>query len=264
MIARQTFSAAVGMLAAMLAGCDGMSMGGSIEGGDPGEGNYTIRLHTFVGPNHNERARLYKQRTEEDAHWSRLYIVHGDEESTLYWRRFATLEQAGPYLKRARAYVTPTNLQVYSNAEIVSVPGTEPGPAAWRSDHAEGYWSVLVGLYYADPDADFYARKEAAVEHCKLLREKGEEAYYYHGPSRSLVMIGAFPEQAVQMVRRSREFFEPEVVDLQMREIMLRYPELAVNGHQEIVRSVDRTTGRTVETITVTYPIKIPRNMENP
>jgi hypothetical protein len=71
------------------------------------------------------------------------------------------------------------------------------GPPEWDLTQADGEYSLLVAVY-----SDIEGRREAALEHVRLLREQGEEAYYYHDAGKSHVCVGAFPASALKETPR--------------------------------------------------------------
>ena len=78
----------------------------------------------------------------------------------------------------------------FLEAQLVPSPTEDVGPSEWNINQCAGPYTLAVAEYY-NIDS-FIERKEAAVAHCRILREKGYEAYYYHGLRRSLVCVGAY------------------------------------------------------------------------
>lgn len=76
-----------------------------------------------------------------------------------------------------------------------------------REQHGKGAFVTLqVGVYErtdlgATSAQDLAEIRAAAEQAAAQLRREGEEAYYYHGPRRSMVTIGAFPEEDVTQKR---------------------------------------------------------------
>lgn len=251
----------------LLVGCDGPDAGGrsifntSGLSGKPAEDEeqLTILLYVLSGPDHVRQAKRYLQQTQQHTGWDDVYVVHKQDHSELYrgHYRVGDMDSAQRDMMQAKKWRSPAGVPLFAQAIIKRLPGKDLGPPEFRTDKAQGFWTVLVGVYFANPDIDFYARKQAAVDHCVQLRKQGQEAYYHHGPSKSYVVIGAFPESAVQMVLVNR-VHQPEIRDPRMKAIIAAHPKLAVNGYSEIIRRADPRTGQVVEVETGTYPIEIP------
>jgi hypothetical protein len=78
----------------------------------------------------------------------------------------------------------------FLEARLVPMPTADVGPPEWHVKHCAGPYTLEVAEFYNE--RRFNERKQAAVETCRLLREKGYEAYYWHGPQRSSVCVGAW------------------------------------------------------------------------
>ncbi len=111
-------------------------------------------------------------------------------------------------------------------------PMPDIGDPAWRLSGVAAKYSLQVAAF--EPTDDFGDFKEAAVAFCKLLRERGYEAYYHHTESGSLVTVGAFGSDAVFIGVDRRTYYIAEVRKLQEEEL-LRYN--LVNGSIHRIRT---------------------------
>ena len=204
---------------------------------------FTILLFSNDGPGHAAQAELYRQRTAQHAGWRDLRVVHHATHSELWWGGYATIEAAQDNLKKAKAYVTPARVPVYAKALVIPLPVEDVGPPPWRLSGIRGEWTVVVASFYDVPEANYFGRKENAVEYCKQLRSEGREAYYHHGPARSNVTVGSFPASAARLPPSGQG--EPKVLDWRLGRTMKDFEFLAVNGRKEYVsRLVDAGDGR--------------------
>lgn len=231
--------------------------------GDAKEGNYTVLLSACTSPTgHVQQAKRYKQATERHAGWKNLFIVHKTDHSLLYWGRYKRLDDARPNLKKAKAYRTPTKLRVYAKAIIVPMPGKEdPGPAEWRLDNAPRKWvyTVLRATFYDVPEADYIGRRKFALDYCRQLRKEGIEAYYKHDVAQSIVTIGLFDASAVEFVRKGKRI-QRIVRNGRVKAIFRRFPNLAVNGREKLITTIDVKTGKKRKTPAPTYLTEVPRS----
>jgi hypothetical protein len=83
---------------------------------------------------------------------------------------------------------------------------------------------LQVGVF--EPTEEFWEYKQAALEFCELLRNKGYEAYYYHTDSASMVTVGTFDEDAVIAHPRGLPSYSGEVLALQRQDELLQYNRL--------------------------------------
>ncbi len=112
----------------------------------------------------------------------------------------------------------------FMGARVVRVPTPHVGNPNWDLSRVEGMYSLQVGVF--EPTDEFWQYKQAAAEFCKLLREKGYEAYYYHTESSSLVTVGVFGPQAVISQSRGLPTYSAEVIKLQQSDELLMYNRL--------------------------------------
>ncbi|MDY6913697.1 MAG: hypothetical protein SVT52_04490 [Planctomycetota bacterium] len=237
--------------AAVLAGCN-------LANKPPaGQSDYTILLHTFSGPSHISQAKYYKQSTEQLAKWKDLFIVHGDGRSELYWGKYRSHKASRGNLKKAKNWVTPAGIGPFKKAIVVPLPGSDIGPPEWNLQNADGAYTVVVATFYDEPKADYYGRKRFAVMYCRQLRDKGEEAYYNHGPSQSTVTVGSFPDSAVQMVKEGSRV-KPVIHDPRIEAVKRRYPFLAVNGRKITVTIINKQ-GEAERVFAKSEPVHIPK-----
>lgn len=149
-------------------------------------------------------------------------------------------------------------------AQLDALPMPDVGDAAWDLRNAQGHWSLNVAVFYNT--GEMRARRQAAVEYCKLLREQGEEAYYHHGSVSSAVCVGAFPLEAIEQVTRPDPITRvpttvSKIVDPKMLELQKKHPYNLENGHimKEVIR--DPGTNQVVERIPLpSFPVAIPRD----
>jgi hypothetical protein len=223
------------LLVTVLSGCNGnpFALGPASQPASPDQDRYTILLTVLNGEDHVQQAVRYKDLTEKEAGWKDLNIVHMENHSELYWGNYASPAQAQENLKAAKMFRTPGGVPVYAQAIVVPVPGKPVGPPELNLDNAPGEYALVVAAFYDVPEANYYGRKQFAVEYCQQLRKQGYEAYYTHGLSQSLVVIGSFPASAVQEEKRPNAPTRWVALDPRLAELQRKFPLLAVNGYSE-------------------------------
>ena len=96
----------------------------------------------------------------------------------------------------------------------VRMPQPDVGNPAWDLRKLDAAYSLQVAVF--EPTEEFFEYKQAAADYCKLLRERGYEAYYFHAPASSSVTVGSFGVDAVisrAVERLGRTYYVTEYSD---------------------------------------------------
>lgn len=122
----------------------------------------------------------------------------------------------------------PTGGKYFLRALPVRMPTPDVGNPDWALSNARGLYTLQVGVF--EPAGDFTEYKEAAAEFCKLLREKGYEAWYHHTDAASMVTVGAFGKEAIVEptagAKRSSPgsvaipVYHPRIIEMQKQELL--------------------------------------------
>ena len=222
------------------------------------DGDYTIRLYVFSGNNRSEESDFFLKETKKEAGWKDLFVIQQVGFSELYWGKYDKPKDAERDLKIAQSWKNSLGTIPYVNAKIVPRPGNDPGPAEWNLRNAKGVYSVVIAVFFDVPEANYYGRKKIAVELVRQLREAGEEAYFFHGLSKSDVCVGAFPEEAI-LYRYEKAVWEPTIKDKRIMDIMNKHPYMAQNGYEVKLHLVNPTTKKYEWVKAPCYPFRIPR-----
>jgi hypothetical protein len=267
MMARKTMIAVL-LLAATAWGADSGDFLGGLFGpkhdtsGGAKEGNFTILLFICrgAGMSHIEEAKLYKANTEKFAGWEHLFIVHKEDHSLLFWGRYASIKDAQPNLKKAKEYLAPAKIKVYTKAIVVPLPGKEDvGPPEWNLDNTDPNYAytVLVAEFHDVPEQDYVGRRDFAVQYCKQLRGEGRVAFYRHTATESIVTVGLFKKSAITDTPKDDKIIRT-VNDPGITVLFQQFPKLAVNGREDLVTAVDPKTNQVVIDPKTRKPLKIP------
>jgi len=168
----------------------------------PKDAMWTILCDSVAGPGHVENAGILKSRLVQFSGMSDWYVIHSDNESTIYYGYYRSLDIPAEKTRaeRDRAKIATLTDRVGNRLVRggVLVPANAPDPAAppeWSllNTPKNAYWTMEIATF-----ANNERRKDAAVQMVRELREKDEPAYYYHGPSSSSVCIGAWPRDAIK------------------------------------------------------------------
>ncbi len=120
--------------------------------------------------------------------------------------RFADAELK-PLIGGGRRFLDPFNLKQYT-----------------------GFFSLQIAFYDETYEGD---PRQAAEQHARRLREDGEEAYFYHGPHRSLVTIGLFSEHDFTR-RGTMDAYGPRI-----RELQAKFPHNLRHGKEKVMDEIE-------------------------
>lgn len=232
----------VSLAALMIAGCP-TGQGGSWQPGQDDDSGYTISLTTFTGPMHANEARAAKQTLQDAGGWKHVVVLDKGYQSELYLGRYTSRTAAVRDLKNIRGVRDAHGGMPYVGALVVPIPSKNVGPPEWDLQNATGAYTVVVREYCDVPEQNYVGRKKLAAKYCRMLRERGYEAYYYHGPGRSKVTVGVFDEWAVRTVREGL-MVRQEIQDPRMKAVIREHPELLINGLSTRETVFDPQSGR--------------------
>lgn len=171
----------------------------------PKDARWTIFCDKIDGPNHVALARELKLRLVAKSRMPDWYVIHGSSDSSLYYGFYRSIDDPKDPVEKKRAeadrlriqsLTTPYGEKLIRGGILVPLDAPDPdAPPKWNLANTPktAYWSLQIAAFKDDPH-----RKEAAVQAVRELRAQGEEAYYYHGPVISSVLVGAWPREAVK------------------------------------------------------------------
>jgi hypothetical protein len=168
----------------------------------PAGAMYTLHYAVFTGPTHLMEAKRIKETLIRSTKSNEWYVIHGEEESDLYYGYYKTFEDQTQAAEYARAQTDRMKVSslVDNNGEVIfpqvafasiNLPDP-PAPPEWDLSHNPGYWTLQIAVYRGSPE-----RKQAAVDAVRAFREHGVEAYFRHGAGTSEVYIGSWPKESV-------------------------------------------------------------------
>ncbi len=239
----------------MVGGCQGGGGGGregrgersaGVVNSDPG---WSLVLEYYSGAGHLERATAratglanvfsrsdFAVREKSEASVVVLGSYSGPQDSRfkedLAWARSVEIDGRRPW---QAAYLSPPPAKGFGEAD-------EANLAFAREMYGQSAEFTLQIAVYESPRAD--EARRAAEAAARQLREDGEEAFYYHGPSWSSVTLGLFGAGDYDEGRGV--VLNPAILELQKR-----HPQNLMNGAYPIK---DKNTGRPQKSLLVHVP----------
>lgn len=170
------------------------------------DARFTISLITFEGPGHVKRSKEARDFIKKNVTNLKqdFYLIHEEDRSVIYYGAYKAVDavENADEAKRAKEDLRMLiGLRVgdqkpFQDAVFAVAPTPDPAaPAEWDIRNAKGVWSLEIASYKTYPAE----QKLAAVEAVREARKMGIEAYFYHGPTTSSVLLGVFPLEAVEI-----------------------------------------------------------------
>ncbi|HDZ20858.1 hypothetical protein LCGC14_0125090 [marine sediment metagenome] len=232
---------------------------GAVGCGPDGEPHYTILLAVISEPDtHVQIAKKFKAYTEEQTGWQDVYIVHEHGISRMYRGQYVTRSQAEGHLKRSHNVKASDGMSLFPGATIMNLPGKQIGRPEYDLSRTTRTWTVVVAHFFNVPKARYVGREKFAADYCQQLRDRGYQAYYQHGPAKSVVTIGDFAESAYKMAISPGGAATPYITDPALEKLLRAFPDLAVNGRKEFHHIYNPVSGKREKVATSTHIMKIP------
>jgi len=218
-----------------------------------GDSEWAIVLDMLVGPNHGTYAGQRVRELTAQAGFTGFWAVNEGTRSLVYFGRYdsptdpqAQRDQAklrrmadAGRLDAATVALTPVRERTTGELNPMDLRTVARNPGA--------IYTLQVGYYDRQFGEDF---RQAAEKAAQVYRDEGAEAYFYHGPNRSLVTIGVFGRAAARADRTGKVTYHPHIE--QLRET---YPYNLGNGLTLI--ETDLRTGKQREQ--PSFLVKIPK-----
>lgn len=193
---------------------------------------WSIVLTTITETNHRELAAQWAQSFRQMTGLSAAWIDSSERGSIVRYGRYesSSAPQAQADLRMFKTTEVGGMIPFRSAYLARHGSATPTGrlrelslPEVWKMyPGVETLYTLQIGVYEAERDTSAAEARRLAEEAALQLRAQNEMAFYYHGPNRSHVCVGVFPEGAVDP---ATGLYSPEVQALQER-----FPHNAYNG----------------------------------
>ncbi|MEX0654348.1 MAG: hypothetical protein WD534_11365 [Phycisphaeraceae bacterium] len=155
-------------------------------------GAWAIPLQRFTGGDRQQQARALIAEVQKATAVRNLWTEDVDGTATVYRGRYN--DPLSEEVRQALQHTRQIRLgddQPFASARISNLraDGEQRPTDPYDLRQFPGFYTLQIGFYDAQYGDDFRDAAEQAVDQ---LREDEHEAYYYHGPHRSLITIGLF------------------------------------------------------------------------
>jgi len=183
------------------------------------DGGWAIALDQFTGERHQEAAKQRQEQLTAASGFQGIWVAdEGNSSVVCYGRYDSPLDRdarrdlvAWKRLAVDRQVSLPAILFIpVGAAHATSVPELDLRRAANR-----GMYTLQVGFFEGEKGR--VTRQGAAETYAQQLREDGNEAFYFHGPIRSMVTVGVFGGNDVYVQASGEAAYGPAVQQLQQK-----------------------------------------------
>lgn len=184
---------------------------------------WTVLAATFEGEHRYAQAQACADLLSRKAGVKQVWMEESQGTTNLYAGQFRTRSEADA--KEALERIEKlelNNRRVFKDAEFAPLAGDVAPADPFDLNGYPHRYSLQIAVY--DPNFGKHFR-DAAEQAVHTLREEGVEAYYYHGPNRSLVTVGLFTDRDFVWRPDGQRAYGPAVTALQER-----YPNNLLNG----------------------------------
>lgn len=228
------------------------------EGASGVGGRWTIAMATFSSPQHRAAAEEIRQEIAQISGMTGFEIASRADRSILHYGHYDA-----PSSARIRADIEKIHLirigerQPFARAFPTVVESSDRGAMPqfnlvrlWdQFPRQPVIYSLQIAFYTFDESASERTARKTAEETAARLRAGGDPAFYYHGPTMSVVTVGVFFDRDVDAITG----YGPDVLGLQER-----YRYNLGNG-KEIVETQRLPSGKAIRNVQPSFLINVPR-----
>lgn len=206
---------------------------------------WSVVIESFRGEDQEEASRNGLQKLKTETGLTDAYIEKRGPAIVIAYGRFtdgsSKETKAGlDKVRNTEVIISNVKTKPFAAAFLAppaNIPGTIPEYDLRQAKKINGEWVIYtlqIGAYTrldkAPNAAELAEFRKAAEQAVSQLRHEGEQAYYYHGPTKSMVTIGLF----------GKEDFDPQAPGAESPELVTlrkRYPYNLINGqgaHEKI------------------------------
>jgi len=209
-----------------------------------GTQNFAVQLGRYTGGDALDAYRLAR----EQCGLANIWYSGSGVEMAVYAGRFHRPDSAEAEAVLTQVRAAEFNGQnPFAEAQIVSVNtsgGQVLDPNDLRSLRGRGLYTLQIGFYDNTYGSNFRSAAEAVVAE---LREQGKEAYYHHGPRRSMILLNSYTYAEAFSRQGQIDRYSNAV-----RVLQESYPYNLPNGHS--FSSSDVEAGETLPSFLVQIP----------
>jgi len=224
----------------------------------PADAPWTIVLATFGSKNHQQIAEKFRANLLQVSSMTGFLITSRSDRSIIHYGHYPTpdspnaksdlqrihaitIDGRTPFARAFPSIVQPSDQGSYPQFNLVSL---------WKQfPRASAIYSLQIGFYTFDNQQSETIARQTAEKAVAQLRAAGEQAFYYHARTMSIVTVGIFFPQSVDPVTG----YAPEI-----RQLQKKYPDNLADGKQ-LIETERLPGGKSRRNIQSSFLINVPK-----
>ena len=200
-------------------------------------GKWAIHLSSFSGPDASRQAEALAKRVREKSSLTQVWVHEAPDRAIVYRGRYASADD--PEAVNALRQTRMTKIDSKRPFEKSRIASIDAATKVVRGPHDllqfPGMYTLQVEVYDDDIGPQF---RDLAEQRTDVLRKDGDDAYFYHGPHRSMVCVGLFTARQAFVRQGTTDTYAPAV-----RALQRKHPHNLHNGGTVIERARGRNLG---------------------
>ncbi len=205
---------------------------------------WTVPVESFTGMGRHQRASRLGSRVNSLVGMNGAWVSDNGLQTTLFFGRFSSAQSPEAQLAlHAIREIEVDDERPYAEVRLVPMsPVVRTASDSRDLSQYSGMYSLQIAAFR---DQDAAAQRDAAEEYADQLRKDGDEAYYFHGRTMSLVTVGLFAkDQALVTVDNPLapgskvDRYGPAVLELQKK-----HPFNLINGMTVVEKQNGKVMG---------------------
>lgn len=212
---------------------------------------WAILLGEFEGEGAEKQAKALAERIERETPLTQVWIKKWEDRFAVVRGTYYDTNQEIARLDLRQTRMMPLGEErPFEQAVFVPLAdGAQASSNRYNLRNYVGSYSLQVGFYDEAFGPEY---RKAAEEMARVLREDGDEAYFYHGPNISMVTVGLFTEEDFDYVADAygtrKQVYGPAI-----RELQEKYKYNLGNG----VTLEEKRNGKVIRTLP-SFIVRVP------
>ncbi|MCC7203892.1 MAG: hypothetical protein IT441_02345 [Phycisphaeraceae bacterium] len=208
-----------------------------------GDDGYAIVLKRYDGPRRQREAESLVRKLATELNVPDIWVREESGQAVVYRGRYADARgsTAQNDLRQTQMLVLDDK-RPFSDASLVplSVGSVVAyNPVDLKQVRMAGYYTLQVAFFDENAGPDY---RQLAENYARELIQKGDKAFFYHGPKMSLVTVGLFDDSDILQVQQDGPAGIPIIAQAygpRVKELQQKFPNNLGNGMTVVEKGPD-------------------------
>lgn len=208
-----------------------------------GDDGYAIVLKRYDGPRRQREAESLVRKLATELNVPDIWVREESGQAVVYRGRYADARRSTAQndLRQTQMLVLDDK-RPFSDASLVplSVGSVVAyNPVDLKQVRMAGYYTLQVAFFDENAGPDY---RQLAENYARELIQKGDKAFFYHGPKMSLVTVGLFDDSDILQVQQDGPAGIPIIAQAygpRVKELQQKFPNNLGNGMTVVEKGPD-------------------------